>query len=67
MDRSRVRIPLSALKNMITSKIIKIKYTNDNTIIEQELKAKGLDPRRWAVIHADENELTLCVSFVKKY
>lgn len=52
---------------MITSKIIKIKYTNDNTIIEQELKAKGIDPLRWAVIHADENELTLCVSFVKKY
>ena len=52
---------------MVTSETIKIKYTNDNMIIEQELKSKGIDPLRWAVIQANDYELTLSVSYVKKY
>jgi hypothetical protein len=48
---------------MITSKIIKIKYTNDNLVIEQELKKLGIEPLRWAVVNSNDNELTLSVSF----
>ncbi len=48
---------------MITSKIIKIKYTNDNLVIEQELKKLGIESLRWAIVEVNENELTLSVSF----
>ena len=49
--------------DMIKSETIKIKYTNDNSVIEQELKNMGIEPLRWAVIEVDENTLTLSVSY----
>lgn len=48
---------------MITSEIIKIKFINDNDIIEQELKNLGIEPLRWAVVDSDGNKLTLSVSY----
>jgi len=48
---------------MVTSEIIKIKYTNDNNHIEEELRKLNIDPLRWAIVEANESELTLCVSY----
>ena len=48
---------------MITSETIKIKYTNNNNIIEQELQKLGIDPLRWAIVEANDTELTICVSY----
>ena len=48
---------------MITSEIIKIKYTNDIEVVEQEIKNLGIDPLRWAIVAVVENELIISVSF----
>lgn len=48
---------------MIASELIKIKYTNDNTIIENELKKLGIDALRWAIVEVDKEELTISVSY----
>jgi len=48
---------------MITSEIIKIDFTNDNEVIEQELQKLGIDPLRWAVVEVNKNELTISVSY----
>lgn len=48
---------------MITSEIIKIKYVNDNALIERELEKLGIRPLRWAVVKVLESELLISVSF----
>lgn len=52
---------------MIVSENIEItaKLPVDNLFIEQELKARGIDPLRWAVIAVDNNILIICVSYEK--
>lgn len=37
----------------------------DNSFIEKELKIKGLDPLRWAVIDACDKNITVSVSYLK--
>ena len=51
---------------MIKSEIIKIKYTNDNQVIESELRKIGLEPLRWAVVAVDKNHLLISASFEEK-
>lgn len=48
---------------MITSEILKIKFTNNNKEIKRELKALNIEPLRWAIVDVSENNLTLSVSF----
>ncbi len=50
---------------MVTSEIIKIKYTNDNSVIENTLKSMEIDPLRWAVVAVQDDKLILSVSYVK--
>ena len=48
---------------MVKSEVIKIKYTNDNKLIESELRKMGLEPLRWAVVAVDKNDMLISVSF----
>ena len=51
--------------NKIISKTIKIsspKLPPEVDFIEQQIKAQGLEPVRWAIIDVQNNELTLSVS-----
>lgn len=48
---------------MVKSEIIKIKYTQDNLLIESELRKMGIEPLRWAIVAVCDNELLLSVSF----
>ena len=49
----------------IISKIIKIKSDKlppSADFIEQQIKLQGIDPLRWAIVEAEECELSLSVS-----
>lgn len=48
---------------MITSNLIKIKFTTDIDEIEKELFLLGIEPLRWAVVKVSETELTISVSY----
>lgn len=48
---------------MITSEIVKIKFTNDNEEIKRELKSIGILPLRWAIVDVSDKELTLSVAY----
>lgn len=48
---------------VITSEIVKIKFTNDNEEIKRELKSIGILPLRWAIVDVSDNELTLSVAY----
>lgn len=48
---------------MITSNLIKIKFTTDIDEIEKELFLLGIEPLRWAVVEVSENKITLSVSY----
>lgn len=51
---------------MVKSEVIKIKYTNDNNVIENELRSMGIEPLRWAVVSVEKDELLISVSFSEK-
>lgn len=44
---------------------ISIKKPFDNTDIENELKSKGINILRWAVVDVNSKVLTLSVSYIK--
>ena len=48
---------------MITTRTVTIPYTNDNEVIENELRKRGIDPVRWAVVSVEDNELYVSVSY----
>ncbi len=48
---------------MITSDLIKLKFTNDNSEIERELKNLGIDPLRWAVVEVSDDTITVSVAY----
>lgn len=48
---------------VITSEIVKIKFTNDNEEIKRELKSIGILPLRWAIVDVSDKELTLSVAY----
>lgn len=48
---------------VITSEIVKIKFTNDNEEIKRELKSIGISPLRWAIVDVSDKELTLSVAY----
>ena len=48
---------------MIKSETIRMKFTKDNSVIEQKLKEMGIEPLRWAVIAVDEANITVSVSY----
>lgn len=50
---------------MITSDLLKIKFTNDNSEIEKELLENGINPLRWAIVDVSQEELTISVSYQK--
>lgn len=50
---------------MITSDFIKIKYVNDDILIEHELQNLGIEPLRWSVAAVLEEELLISVSYIK--
>jgi len=50
---------------MIISELVKIEYTNDNSVIEQRLFSMGIQPLRWAVVKIIGNEMLISVSYVK--
>lgn len=52
---------------MITSDIVKIKKTDDNAQIENELKKIGIEPLRWAVVKVLDDELLISVSYVVQF
>ena len=51
---------------MVKSELIKIPYTKDNDVIENELHSMGIEPLRWAVVLVEREELLLSVSFEEK-
>ena len=50
---------------MIKSEIVKINYTNDNTVVESELKKMCINPLRWAIVAIENEEMLISVSFDK--
>lgn len=50
---------------MIISDTIKIKFINDNSMIEKELLKSGINPLRWAIVAVTQDELTISVSYQK--
>lgn len=48
---------------MITSKMLKLNFTNDSKKIENELKALGIEPLRWAVVSVNDEFLLISVSY----
>jgi len=50
---------------MIVSKIIEIDKTNDNLEIERALRARGIEPVRWAVIETLRDKFRLSVSYLE--
>lgn len=48
---------------MIISKMIDLEFTNDSKKIENELKKRGIDPLRWAVVDASDEKLILSVTY----
>ncbi len=50
---------------MVVSDIIKIRFLQDNLLIENELKSSGIDPLRWAVVEVQENYIFVSVSYIK--
>lgn len=51
---------------MVKSELIKISYTTDNEVIENELRSVGIEPLRWAIVAVENNKLILSVSFNEK-
>lgn len=51
------------IKFMITTRTVTIPYTNDNEVVENELRKRGIDPVRWAVVSVEDNELYVSVSY----
>ena len=49
---------------MIKSDIIKLKFTNDNNQIENELKSMGIEPLRWAIVEVTKTHLLISVSYI---
>ncbi len=50
---------------MVVSDVIKIKFLQDNLLIENELKSLGIDPLRWAVVDVQEDFILVSVSYIK--
>lgn len=50
---------------MVVSDVIKIKFLQDNLLIENELKSLGIDPLRWAVVDVQGDFMLVSVSYIK--
>ncbi len=50
---------------MITTKIIKIKYTNSLTEIEKVFAEQNISPLRWAIVKLDGETMFLNIVFNK--
>ena len=50
---------------MITTDFVKIKYTNDDILIERELQNLGIEPLRWSVAEVLADGLLISVSYIK--
>lgn len=51
--------------SMITTDFVKIKYTDDDILIERELQNLGIEPLRWSVAEVLADGLLISVSYIK--
>jgi hypothetical protein len=50
---------------MIVSEIIEIEKINDNLEIERALRARGIEPVRWAVVEVLTDKFRISVSYLE--